>query len=189
VYSQPIKGTSVRYEDFQKDQDSKLHLANSIKERAEHIMIVDLVRNDLSKLSKPGSIRVDELFGIYGYRHVNQMISTVSGNLKEKANFCKAVSASYPMGSMTGAPKQIVMKFIDELETAARGWYSGSIGYIKPNGEYDSNVVIRTLLHDSDKNLAKFDVGGAITYDSDPDQEYLECLLKSKAIRQILDIS
>lgn len=188
VYSQPIKGTSKRFEDYHKNQESRLHLANSIKERAEHIMIVDLVRNDLSKLSKPGSLRVDELFEIYGYRQVNQMISTISGLLENSSNFIEAIKATYPMGSMTGAPKHIVMKFIDNLETAARGWYSGTVGYIQPNGNFDSNVVIRSLLFDSNKNLAKYSVGGAITFDSDPNMEYEECLLKSEAIRSVLDV-
>lgn len=189
VYSQPIKGTSKRYENFAQNQESRLHLANSIKERAEHIMIVDLVRNDLSKLCKVGSIQVDELFEIYGYKHVNQMISTISGELESSPNFVEAIKATYPMGSMTGAPKHIVMKFIDALETAARGWYSGTIGYIQPDGNFDSNVVIRSLLYDSEKRVAKFSVGGAITFDSDPTLEYEECLLKSEAIRSVLDIT
>jgi para-aminobenzoate synthetase component I len=189
VISQPIKGTSQRFEDIHKNHESRMHLANSIKERAEHIMIVDLVRNDLSKFSKTGTVRVDQLFGIYGYQHVNQMISTVSGELEKKPSLVEALMAAYPMGSMTGAPKHIVMEFIDALEPTSRGWYSGSIGYVKPDGNFDSNVVIRSLLYDSAKKLAKFSVGGAITFDSDPDLEYEECLLKSKAIRELLQIT
>ncbi len=187
MFAQPIKGTSKRYRDENKDAASRLHLANSIKERAEHIMIVDLVRNDLSKLCAAGSVRVEELFGIYGYRHVNQMISTISGELSKPFDFVETLHATFPMGSMTGAPKYIVLKFIEALETSARGWYSGSIGYVEPNGNMDSNVVIRTLLYDDKHKSASFSVGGAITYDSDPDQEYEECLLKSKAIRLLLD--
>ena len=187
VYAQPIKGTSQRFRDENKDAASRLHLANSIKERAEHIMIVDLVRNDLSRLCDAGTVRVDELFGIYGYRHVNQMISTISGQLSNAFNFTDTIQATFPMGSMTGAPKYIVLKFIEELETAKRGWYSGSIGYIDPKGNMDSNVVIRSLLYDNKANCASFSVGGAITFDSDPDQEYEECLLKSKAIRMLLE--
>ena len=181
------KGTSQRFKDENKDAASRLHLANSIKERAEHIMIVDLVRNDLSKLCEAGTVRVEELFGIYGYRHVNQMISTISGKLVDDFNFIDTIKATFPMGSMTGAPKYIVLKFIESLESVARGWYSGSIGYIDPSGNMDSNVVIRTLLYDKSMKIASFSVGGAITFDSDPDQEYEECLLKSKAIRMLLD--
>ncbi|MFT7590817.1 MAG: para-aminobenzoate synthetase component 1 [bacterium] len=189
IYAQPIKGTSKRYVNENADAESRLRLVTSVKERAEHIMIVDLVRNDLSKLSKAGTVRVEELFGIYGYKHVNQMISTISGELNRNINFADSLQATYPMGSMTGAPKYIVQKFIDALETTARGWYSGSIGYIDPKGNMDSNVVIRTLLYDSKKDCATFAVGGAITFDSDPDLEYEECLLKSKAIRNLLDIN
>lgn len=187
IYSQPIKGTSKRYRDSEEDRMSRMHLANSLKERAEHIMIVDLVRNDLSKVSEPGTVRVDELFGIYGYRQVNQMISTISGQLGPGLGFFEALKATYPMGSMTGAPKHITMEFIDDIETASRGWYSGSVGYIKPNGEFDSNVVIRSLMYDDVKKVAKYAVGGAITFDSDPNAEYDECLLKSKAIRELLN--
>jgi para-aminobenzoate synthetase component I len=187
LFAQPIKGTSKRFQDENKDAVSRLHLANSIKERAEHIMIVDLVRNDLSKLCVAGSVRVEELFGIYGYKHVNQMISTISGQLSDSFNFVDTLMATYPMGSMTGAPKYIVLKFIEALETSARGWYSGSIGYMEPNGNMDSNVVIRTLLYDGKQQSASYSVGGAITFDSDPEQEYEECLLKSKAIRLLLD--
>lgn len=188
IYSQPIKGTSEKFEDYSKNQESRLHLANSIKERAEHIMIVDLVRNDLSKISKPGTVLVDELFAIYEYKQVNQMISTISGELTPGTSFIDIIKATYPMGSMTGAPKHIVMKFIEELEAASRGWYSGTIGYIDPEGNMDSNVVIRSLLYDSMKKLATFSVGGAITYDSDPLLEYEECQLKSSAIRSVLGI-
>lgn len=186
LYSQPIKGTSSRFDDPTKDKHSQMHLLNSLKERAEHIMIVDLVRNDISRISHTGSVQVDELFGIYGYRQVYQMISTISGKLEENKSFVDCLMATYPMGSMTGAPKFIVMQFIDALETAARGMYSGSIGYIKPDGDFDSNVVIRSLLIDEEKKLASYSVGGAITFDSDPDLEYQECLLKSKAIRSVI---
>lgn len=187
IYSQPIKGTSRRYEDEQQDLISRLHLANSIKERAEHIMIVDLVRNDLSKICNTGTVRVDELFGIYGFKQVNQMISTVSGELQGNVDLVDCLLATFPMGSMTGAPKHITMQYIDQVETASRGWYSGSVGYQEPGGDFDLNVVIRSLAYDSDKHLAKYSVGGAITYDSDPEAEYEECLLKALAIRTVLD--
>ncbi len=186
IYSQPIKGTSKCYNDDHLDYQSKLHLANSIKERAEHVMIVDLVRNDLSQICLPGSVRVEELFGIYKFKQVFQMISTVVGELEADLAFSDFLKATYPMGSMTGAPKHIVMKFIDSIETTSRGWYSGTIGYQAPNGDFDSNVVIRSILCDSSKRVAKYSVGGAITFDSDPTMEYDECMLKSKAIRDLL---
>ena len=187
IYSQPIKGTSSRSEQVDQDSASKEYLSNSLKERAEHVMIVDLVRNDLSRVCKTGSIKVEELCGIHGYRQVYQMISTVSGELLNGVGFVDALRASFPMGSMTGAPKRIVMSYIDAIEQAARGWYSGSIGYIRPDGDFDANVVIRSLLYDSDKQKAKYAAGGAITHDSDAQAEYNECLLKSSAIRDLLD--
>jgi len=186
LYSQPIKGTSERLEDVVANNQSKLHLANSIKERAEHVMIVDLVRNDLSRVCTPGSVQVEELFGIYEFRQVNQMISTISGKQEAGTTFTDILRATFPMGSMTGAPKRIVMEFIDEIETTSRGWYSGSIGYIEPNGNFDLNVVIRSLLIDTETNKSSYTVGGAITFDSDPEAEFHECKLKAKAINKIL---
>ena len=186
IYSQPIKGTASRRELADQDAASKQYLSDSLKERAEHVMIVDLVRNDLSKACKTGSITVEELCGIYGYRHVYQMISTVSGELRDGVGFVDALRASFPMGSMTGAPKRIVMSYIDAIEQTARGWYSGSIGYIRPDGDFDANVVIRSLLYDSEKQKAKYAAGGAITHDSDALAEYNECLLKVVAIRDLL---
>ena len=186
VFSQPIKGTAPRFDNATEDRMSRLHLANSIKERAEHVMIVDLVRNDLSRVSEAGSVVVDELFGIYGYRHVYQMVSTISGQLAHPTNLLDLLQVTYPMGSMTGAPKHIVMNYIDQIEQTTRGWYSGTVGYCSPDGTIDSNVVIRSIMYDADAQLAKYNVGGAITYDSDPEAEYQECLLKSKAIRKLL---
>lgn len=186
LFSQPIKGTSERLEDPVANNQSKLHLANSIKERAEHVMIVDLVRNDLSRVCTTGSVQVEELFGMYEFKQVNQMISTISGKQEDGTTFTDILRATFPMGSMTGAPKRIVMEFIDEIETTARGWYSGSIGYIEPNGDFDLNVVIRSLLIDTSRNKSTYTVGGAITFDSDPEAEFQECKLKAKAINKIL---
>ncbi|MCB9261394.1 MAG: anthranilate synthase component I family protein [Flavobacteriales bacterium] len=186
IVSQPIKGTAKRGIDEHEDKANKLHLANSIKERAEHVMIVDLVRNDLSKLCYPGTVEVNELFGIYPYKNVFQMISTVEGKAKKDVDFVDCLLATYPMGSMTGAPKHIVMKYIDRFEKSSRGWYSGSIGYIDPCGNSDLNVVIRSILIDDKKKIAKFSVGGAITYDSNAEAEYAECEIKAKAISDLL---
>ena len=185
LHCQPIKGTSARHLDAKEDGKSREYLRHSIKERAEHVMIVDLVRNDLGRVGVTGSVTVDELCGIYGYRQVYQMVSTISCEPQRDVDIVDIVKNTFPMGSMTGAPKQIVMEYIGQLETAARGWFSGSVGYIKPDGDFDSNVVIRSILYDENLHTAKYSVGGAITYDSDPQAEYQECLLKSSAIRQL----
>ena len=186
IASQPIKGTSARYASRAEDEASKQYLSQSLKERAEHVMIVDLMRNDLGRLCETGSISVPELCGIYGYRQVYHMISTITGECRENTDFTDVLRATFPMGSMTGAPKHIVMQYIEQIEGASRGWFSGSVGYIKPNGDFDSNVVIRSVFYDAGQCKAKYSVGGAITFDSDPDAEYNECLLKSSAIRHLL---
>lgn len=188
IYSQPIKGTSARHRDTWQDQRSKMYLASSTKERAEHVMIVDLVRNDLGRICKTGSVRVDDLYGIYGYRQVYQMISTISGTLEEDTAFNEVLAATFPMGSMTGAPKITAMAHINSLEPVARGWFSGSVGYIAPNGDFDANVVIRGIFYDSRLKKATFSVGSAITYDSNAAAEYKECQLKSRAIRELLQL-
>ena len=180
--SQPIKGTSKRDSDPVEDIKAKEYLQNSEKEQAENLMIVDLVRNDLAKTAITGSVRVDELFGIYAFPQVYQMISTISSEVKPGTNSIDVLKGAYPMGSMTGAPKVMAMNLIEKLELAKRGPFSGSIGYFDPNGNFDLNVVIRSLFYnESTKNLT-FQVGSAITIDSDPESEYNECLLKAKAI-------
>jgi len=188
LYSQPIKGTSSRFDDDESDKRSRDVLMTSEKERAEHIMIVDLVRNDLAKNSVAGTTEVEELFGIYSFAQVHQMISTVKSRLKSGMNWSKIIRNTFPMGSMTGAPKHIAMEFIDAMENASRGWYSGSVGYIDPDGDFDCNVVIRSILYDSRRSKGSFSVGGAITYDSDPDAEFEECQLKASAIRKVFGI-
>lgn len=185
LISQPIKGTIRKGTTKEEDDALKTSLYHSEKDRAENVMIVDLVRNDLAKICKTGSIQVDELFGIYSYLQVHQMISTVSGIL-EVGTLCDIIKASFPMGSMTGAPKVAAMQHIDILEDFQRGWYSGALGYIQPNGELDLNVVIRSLICDSENNKIAYSAGGAITIDSIPESEWLECLLKTKAIEDIL---
>ena len=185
LISQPIKGTARRSKDVKLDEQLKNELKNNPKERAENIMIVDLVRNDLSKVAEKNSVHVEELCEIYSFETVHQMISTVTCEAKESISFTDILKATFPMGSMTGAPKLRAMELIDEMEDFSRGIYSGSIGYISPNGDFDFNVVIRSMIYNSKKKYISCPVGGAITLDSDPEQEYQECQTK---IARILDL-
>ncbi len=178
LLSQPIKGTTRRGKDSEEDELLKETLRNDPKERSENVMIVDLVRNDLSKLATKNSVKVDELFGIYSFDTVHQMISTISCDLKATSSFRDIILATFPMGSMTGAPKISAMKLIDKFEDFERSIFSGSIGYMKPNGDFDLNVIIRTLIYNSELNYLSCPVGGAITIKSDPEKEYKECLVK-----------
>jgi len=185
LISQPIKGTARRSEDNKLDEQLKNELKNNPKERAENIMIVDLVRNDLSKVAEKNSVQVEELCEIYSFETVHQMISTVVCEVNDAFSFVDILKATFPMGSMTGAPKLRAMEIIDELEDFSRGIYSGSIGYISPNGDFDFNVVIRSMIYNSKKKYISCPVGGAITLDSNPEQEYQECQTK---ISRILDL-
>jgi para-aminobenzoate synthetase component 1 len=187
LISQPIKGTSSRNSDSTKDRLQKEELLLNEKERAENVMIVDLVRNDLTKSAKPGTVRVEELFGIYSFKQVHQMISTVVCELQENLSNPKIIANTFPMGSMTGAPKIKAMQLADKYERSQRGVYSGAIGYFAPDGDFDFNVVIRTILYNRKQKYLSFHVGSAITLDSDPEKEYEECLLKGKAIRAVLN--
>ena len=187
IWSQPIKGTIRKGRTDEEDRDLRTTLFNSEKDRAENVMIVDLVRNDLNRICETGSVVVDELFGIYGYLQVHQMISTVSGSLKEKG-LMNILKALFPMGSMTGAPKVAAMKQIDRLEDFSRNWYSGALGYVRPNGDMDLNVVIRSLICDLESGRLSYSAGGAITIDSSPDGEWKELLLKTKAIEHLLEL-
>jgi para-aminobenzoate synthetase component 1 len=186
VISQPIKGTKKRGSTEEDDKRLISELRDDPKERAENIMITDLVRNDLSHFAKKGSVKVDELCGIYTFPKVHQMISTISAELKSEDLFIDALKKLFPMGSMTGAPKIRSMQLIEKYEKSKRGLYSGSVGYIEPNGDADFNVVIRSILYNSDNKYLSFQVGGAITINSVPENEYDECLLKASAIMQIL---
>ncbi|UTW64310.1 anthranilate synthase component I family protein [bacterium SCSIO 12741] len=185
ILSQPIKGTIGRSSSEEKDRQLKKELLSSAKDRNENVMIVDLVRNDLARTCISGTVKVEELFGIYSFPQVHQMISTISGELKPNTHGLDALIQSYPMGSMTGAPKVKAMEIIEELEHFKRGLYSGSVGYLKPNGDYDFNVVIRSLFYQSETHALSFAVGGAITMKSDPQNEYEETLLKAKAIFEL----
>ena len=188
ILSQPIKGTIHRVlGDMEKDQLQVEKLLSSLKERSENVMVVDLVRNDLSRVCKEGSVKVDELFGIYTFPQVHQMVSTISGELKAGMDFTEIIRASFPMGSMTGAPKRKVMELIEHYEKSHRGLFSGAIGYIMPDGDFDFNVVIRSILYNSESRYLSFPAGSAITYYSDPEAEYAECLLKADAILQVLE--
>ena len=186
LISQPIKGTARRSTDFVEDQQIKLQLRNDIKEQSENVMIVDLVRHDLTKSAAKGSVKVEELFGIYTFPQVHQMISTISSQLDPSIHFIDAIKNAFPMGSMTGAPKIKAMELIEEYEETKRGIYSGSLGCISPDGDFDFNVVIRSILYNSLSNYLSFQVGGAITYECDAKKEYDECLLKASAILQVL---
>lgn len=188
LLSQPIKGTSQRdLVNRIADEQNKGKLFHSAKDRSENIMIVDLVRNDLSKICKEGSVKVDELFGIYAFPQVYQMISTISGELATGTDITDIFLATFPMGSMTGAPKRRVMQLIDQYEKTKRGLFSGAVGYITPDKDMDFNVVIRSILYNASTQYLSFQAGSAITYYSDPGQEYEECLLKAAAIKKVLN--
>lgn len=186
LISQPIKGTARRSPDVVVDEQVKEELSNNAKEQAENVMIVDLVRNDLTKSALKGSVKVEELFGIYTFPQVHQMISTISCELNPELHFIQAIKNTFPMGSMTGAPKIRAMELIETHELSKRGAYSGSIGYISPDGEFDFNVIIRSILYQETEQYLSFQVGGAITYASDPEAEYEECMVKASAIIQTL---
>jgi para-aminobenzoate synthetase component 1 len=189
LISQPIKGTARRSENELLDQSIKQELRNTPKELQENVMIVDLVRNDLTHSAKPGTVKTEELFGIQSFTQVHQMVSTVVCELRDDVSAVQAVKNTFPMGSMTGAPKISAMKLMEQYERSKRGVYSGAIGYFGPDDDFDFNVVIRTLLYNSAEKYLSFHVGGAITYHADPEREYEECLLKAKAILEVLNIN
>ena len=182
LMSQPIKGTVRRGRTTEEDNALIDALQSSEKERAENVMIVDLVRNDLSRVAQKASVEVTELCGIHSFQTVHQMVSTIECKLRKDKGLSDILRATFPMGSMTGAPKISAMKHIDRLELEGRGSYSGSIGYITPTGDFDFNVLIRSLFHNSKTEALVANVGGAITALSDPHQEYDECMLKAEAV-------
>jgi len=184
--SQPIKGTVKRGANDAEDALLKDALANCEKEQAENVMIVDLVRNDLSRVAERDSVTVDELFGIHTFATVHQMISSVSCTLRPNASPLDIMRATFPMGSMTGAPKLSAMKHIAQLEEIGRGLYSGALGYVCPNGDWDLNVVIRSLMHHAATGRVDATFGGAITLLAEAESEYDECLLKAQALRNCL---
>ncbi|MFC2104842.1 anthranilate synthase component I family protein, partial [Bacteroidota bacterium] len=185
IISQPIKGTIKRSLDNKNDLKLKTELFNDPKERAENVMIVDLVRNDLSRTANKASVKVEELFGIYSFKQVHQMISTVVSEVNNDINIIDVIKNAFPMGSMTGAPKVRAMRLIEQYEKTKRGLYSGSVGYITPDNNFDFNVVIRSILYNQSKNYVSFTVGGAITSLADPDKEYEECMVKAEAMLKV----
>lgn len=187
LISQPIKGTIQRdITNTQKDEALKNTLLTNQKEISENVMIVDLVRNDLSKIADTASVKVDELFGIYSFPQVHQMISTVSATVNDDISFADVLKALFPMGSMTGAPKYKVMQLIEEYEQSKRGIYSGSVGYISPQNNFDFNVVIRSMMYNANEQYLSYQVGSAITHYCNAEDEYNECLLKAQAMEAVL---
>ena len=187
VISQPIKGTAKRSANAIEDQKLASALITDEKERAENIMIVDLVRNDLSKSALKGSVSVEELCKVYSFEQVHQMISTITAEVANGKNPVEIIKETFPMGSMTGAPKVSAMKIIEDLESFRRGLYSGAVGYFTPDDDFDFNVVIRSILYNETEKYVSYAVGGAITAKSIPEKEYEECLLKAKAMREVLE--
>jgi para-aminobenzoate synthetase component 1 len=186
ILSQPIKGTNKRSSTLFEDEQLKQDLISSEKDKSENVMIVDLVRNDLSKICQEGSVQVEELFGIYPFPQVYQMVSTISGQLQDGIDFTDVLTATFPMGSMTGAPKKRVMELIEQYEQTKRGIYSGCVGYISPEKDYDFNVVIRSIMYNYSNKYLSYQVGGGITFYSDAEKEYEECLLKAEAMKKVL---
>ena len=188
ILSQPIKGTSKRViNNKEQDDKSKDDLGNSSKDRSENVMIVDLVRNDLGKICEEGTVEAEELYGIYSFPQVHQMISTISGELKENISFTEIMKATFPMGSMTGAPKVRVMELIEKYEHSRRGIFSGALGYISPDGDFDFNVVIRSIMYNAESKYLCFQAGSGITFYSEAEKEWEECLLKAEAMKKVLE--
>ena len=186
IISQPIKGTSRRDENDLIDSKLMAELRLNVKERSENIMIVDLIRNDLSRFSIPGTVKVKELCKVYPFKQVHQMISTIESVVETDLSCTEIIKATFPMGSLTGAPKVKAMTIIEDLEVSTRGLYSGALGYIKPSGNFDFNVVIRSLIYDTNSKYLSFHVGSAITSKSKISCEYDECLLKAEAMISVL---
>jgi len=180
IISQPIKGTAKRGLDSHEDKEITNKLLSDPKELSENHMIVDLVRNDLSRIAEKGSVRVKKLNKLNTFKRVHQLISTIEAKIQSNIEFSKIIEGTFPMGSMTGAPKIKSMNIIDEYESVKRGLYSGSVGYIKPNKDFDFNVIIRSIIYDRSLKEINVSVGSAITFKSDPESEYDECLIKAE---------
>lgn len=187
LISQPIKGTAKRGADEASDLSNKRALEESTKERAENIMIVDLVRNDLSRSAVAGSVVAEEVCKVYTFPTVHQMISTITAELNPEIHPVDSIVHAFPMGSMTGAPKIRAMELIEEYEESRRGLFSGAVGYFTPDMDFDFNVVIRSILYNESSRYLSFQAGSAITYYADPEKEYEECAIKTAAIRKALE--
>lgn len=188
ITAQPIKGTRRRSMDKREDTRLRNELNSSVKDRAENVMIVDLMRNDLARFCLPGSVNVTELYGIYSFAQVHQMISTIRGTTRKDIPLMAPLRHSFPMGSMTGAPKVMVMKLIEQYEQARRELFSGTVGYISPSGDFDFNVVIRSLFYNSETGYLSYQTGGAITFDSNPQDEWEETLVKAAAMERVFQV-
>ncbi len=186
LISQPIKGTAPRGATPEEDRAQLHHLQNDEKTIAENMMITDLVRNDLMRVCLSGSVQVDEVFGAYTFRNLHQLITTVSGTLPEGVDLWQILAATFPMGSMTGAPKQAVLGYIEQHEVLARGPFSGAVGWVAPNGDFDFSVVIRSLYQNPQTGRCWLNTGGAIVWDSDAQAEFEEAELKAAAIRSVI---
>lgn len=186
LLSQPIKGTAPRGSNAQEDEQLKNTLATNPKEISENIMIVDLVRNDLTRSAQPGTVKADALLEVHSFRQVHQLVSTITCQIRPELSATETIRNTFPPGSMTGAPKISAMKLIDRYENSRRGVYSGALGYFSPLGNYDFSVVIRTLIYNAETGYLSFHTGGAITDNADPEKEYNECLLKGKALFEVL---
>lgn len=187
ICSQPIKGTIKRGQNQLDDDALKETLLHNKKERSENVMIVDLVRNDLSRFAKKGTVQVSELFGVRSFKTVHHLVSTVCCEMNNGVSFTEIIKSTFPMGSMTGAPKRRAMQLIRQYEKSVRGIYSGSIGYLTPEGDFDFNVVIRSIVFDSHLQQISAGVGSAITASSLPQNEYDECMLKANALLRALN--
>lgn len=187
LFSQPIKGTRKPGENELENLKIIEELKNDPKERAENIMIVDLVRNDLSRIARPNSVKVEELCEIHSFKNIHQMVSTISCKIDQSKPFSEILKATFPMGSMTGAPKISAMNLMEKYETTKRGVYSGSVGYFTPENNFDFNVIIRTFLYNKSNHYISFMVGGAITDKCTAEGEYEETLVKAKALLQAIN--
>jgi len=186
IISEPMKGTAPRNVNPNIDEENKFRLQRSEKEKNENVMIVDLVRNDLSKIAKRGSVEIESLFEVKSFATVHQMISTIKCN-NNNYSLEEILQATFPMGSMTGAPKKRVLELTTQFEKSARGIYSGTIGILEPNGDFDLAVIIRSIVYDAKNKYLSFSVGSAITAACNPEEEYEECLLKAKALIEVLE--
>ncbi|MBD1432260.1 anthranilate synthase component I family protein [Sphingobacterium sp. DN00404] len=187
LISQPIKGTAPRGKSTEDDRDIIATLKNSPKEIAENVMIVDLVRNDLTRSAREGTVKAERQLEVQTFQQVHQLVSTITCEKRPDISDIEVIRNTFPAGSMTGAPKISAMKLCDRYENSKRGIYAGSVGYFDPAGNFDFNVVIRSLLYNSTKKYLSFHTGGAITIDADPEKEYQECLLKASAILKTLN--
>lgn len=187
LFSQPIKGTAPRGKDKAEDEGNIYRLRNNPKEIAENVMIVDLVRNDMTRSAQPGTVNANRKLEVHTFKQVHQLISTVTCLQDPNVSDIEVIKNAFPPGSMTGAPKISAMQLCDQYENSRRGIYAGSVGYFAPNGDFDFNVIIRTLLYNSTNQYLSFHTGGALTIDADSEKEYQECLLKASGILKALE--